>query len=105
MAQYTKDNGSMIRFTAKESVFIMMEPHTQDNGLKIDNKVMERKSGQMELVIKEIIRADLNKDMVPLYGLMVVAMMVSSNKITLMVLVIINGQMVASTKANGKIAK
>jgi len=50
-----KDNGLMIRQKEKVYIFIKMVLHIQDNGIMINNMVMDIKNGQMEQNIKVII--------------------------------------------------
>jgi hypothetical protein len=49
---FTKDNGKTIRLMVKVYIFIKMELHIQDNGLKIFNGDMEYKNGLMVHRIK-----------------------------------------------------
>jgi hypothetical protein len=46
-----KETGLMIRLTEKENIFTLMVPNTLETGLKILNKDMELKLGQMVLNI------------------------------------------------------
>ena len=62
----------MIKPKEKVYIYIKMAQFIQVNGLQINSMVMVNKNGLMVLSIKEISNLGLNKEMVRLFGLILV---------------------------------
>ena len=97
MAMFTKENEIMIKLKAKELIIIVMALSILDNGWMINNMEVEKRCGQMELSILEIMLMARKREKEASYGLMALSMKAISIKIVFMGMELIHGQMVENT--------
>ena len=77
MVMFTKENGSMIKLTLKESILILMEPSIQVAGKRINSTVMVLRHGQIRLDMKAIMLMEEKRERANLHGQMALTLMES----------------------------
>ena len=100
-----KENGLMIRLTAKATINIWMEPNMRGIGIKINSMGMGVKYGQILQGTKDNMNMEKNMEMAPSIGRANQHMSENFIIIIFMEKVFTHGMMAESTKGNGSSIK
>jgi hypothetical protein len=103
MAMFLKENGSTIRLTDMESMFIKTALGMKENGKTTCNTAREKKSGLITRCMRVITTKERNTEKDCTFGRMVPVTKATGSKIELKALAFTNGKTAGRTLVNGKI--